>query len=210
MPETSYTISLQKRNEFTVKKLIQLKYNTTSSSYDDLYRDEQIEKYNEIRDVLKSFLSRKMQILVILDAGCGTGLLLEYLYQLLTHVLVKPLIYYIGLDFSIGMLSQAKKKINQSLGRVLVDLILSDIDYLPLRDKVIDTLVSITVIQNLPSMRKTLMELFRVVKENGIFIVSHPKKVYDSIYSDIIHSNIKHMRIFSKQSKDTIWYTTKR
>ena len=70
-------------------------YDITSRSYDSLYREEQFRKYEfifEIRGVAPGK--------TILDLGCGTGLLIEYLmgrsYRFDKYICVEP---------SIGMIS---------------------------------------------------------------------------------------------------------
>lgn len=206
MVKTSYTTLVELNRKFKVKKLIQIKYNTTASSYDNLYRSEQLEKYSEIESILRNSILKKYNV-IILDAGCGTCLLLEYLYQHILKGEKHTQIYYVGLDFSIGMLNQAKKRIHNL--ELLVDLILADIDYLPLRSEVFHILMVITVIQNLPDIKTSLLELLRVLRCNGELIISYPKKLDNTMFGYTIHSSVNSVRVLSDRSKDIILYGTK-
>jgi len=152
------------------KKLeVMMKYNMTSKSYDELHRFEQYEKYDSIKKYIVSLINDNV---LILDLGCGTGLLYEYI----SNVCSKSDAYYVGLDFSINMLKLAKRKILKN-GKIFSDLILSDAEYLPFRSKCFDAIFAFTVIQNIPCPRCFLSEIKRVVKKQGEAIVSIPKKV---------------------------------
>jgi len=204
--KASYTTLVKLNHKFKVKKLIQLKYNTTAPSYDNLYKSEQLEKYSEIEGVLRNSILKKRNV-AILDAGCGTCLLLEYLYQHILKSEKYTQVYYVGLDFSIGMLNQAKKRVHNL--ELLVDLVLADIDYLPLRSGVFHILTVITVIQNLPDIKTSLSELLRVLRDEGKLIISYPKKSNNIILDYIIRNSISGVRVLSSKSKDLILYGTK-
>ncbi len=151
------------------KKLeVMMKYNTTFKSYDELHRYEQYEKYDSVKEYIISLINDNVSIL---DLGCGTGLLYEYV----SNACNKCEAYYVGLDISINMLKLAKRKILKN-GRIFSDLILSDAEYLPFRSKCFDTVFAFTVIQNIPCPRCFLLEIKRVVKRQRTAIVSVPKK----------------------------------
>ena len=212
MGEIYSTTSLKRDKTFEYKRLLQLKYNSTSTSYDALYRNEQRKKYDEIKSLLEKVINAKSTLkhVLLLDAGCGTGLLLEYLYQHVMEVThTHNMIYYIGLDFSTGMINQAKKKIREESGRIMVDLILADIDFLPLRDNVFDILTAITVVQNLPNLGHSLIELFRVLKRECKLIISYPKKANNKNAISQKISCIDDAKLLSSLSKDLIWYAMK-
>ena len=135
-------------------------YNNISSSYDELYGEEQKNKYNKVFNVIKNHYMNK-----VLDYGCGTGLLLEYLcYNANIQLLV-------GIDISNGMLSKAKEKLSYK-----VDLILCDGEYLPLRNNSFDTTFMITVFQNLYNKELGLGKAISATKPNGLLIISVPNR----------------------------------
>ena len=141
------------------------KYNATAPSYDELYAVEQREKYR----ALESTLSRIRGKDLVLDAGCGTGLLIEYLESLgLTPG------YYVGIDISWGMLMRARVRLS-SLG-VPGDLVQGDIEYMPLRDRCFHHALSITVLDNLYDASKALREIERVTRRGGVITVSRLKR----------------------------------
>jgi|GEM_PF-1093565 len=92
----------------------------------------------------------------ILDLGCGTGLLQEFLQQK---------IY--GVDISFHMLKRSRTK---------ESVIQADIDFLPFRDSVFDAVLSFTSLQCLPSLDYIFEEVRRVLKRGHPFIFTILKK----------------------------------
>ncbi len=92
-----------------------------------------------------------------LDLGCGTGLsTLELAAKTNTAV---------GVDFSRGMLGEAKKK-------NLQHLVNADISRLPFKDRGFDTAAAIGVLRHLSRKQEGLFfrELYRVLKKEGVFL----------------------------------------
>lgn len=85
----------------------------------------------------------------ILDLGCGTGLLAEFLQQNIT-----------GVDISFNMVQKA---------RFRECVIQADMDFLPFRNAVFDAIYSFTSLQNLPSLNYVFKEVRRVLKEGHPF-----------------------------------------
>jgi len=98
---------------------------------------------------------------IILDAGCGTGNLKQYINNA----------YYIGLDISREMLRKARQKFSKSEN---CDFILGDAQYLPLKDSCTDAIVSINVLYQLSVPEKFLEDSNRVLKEDGSLVISTP------------------------------------
>jgi len=103
--------------------------------------------------------------LYLLDAGCGTGLLVEKLKE------ERPDITAEGIDFSASMLSIAKSK---NTGAIFKEADLNE--PLPYEDNTFDIITSIHVIYNVLNPKKTIEELKRILKKNGILIIASPKK----------------------------------
>lgn len=150
------------------KKIIE-KYNSTSSFYDDRYREIQNEKYT------LQFKNTDFRYKTLLDAGCGTGLLFEYISNLKFVNLNKEL-RYIGLDISWKMLVQFYKKTKRTNYRGNGNLVLGDIENLPFRDAKFNLIFSITSLQNLQDLKKGLKELVRVGNEDTAIKLSILRK----------------------------------
>ena len=131
------------------------KYNSTSNFYDDRYRNIQNSKFKLL---LKNF---KFDNKIILDAGCGTGLLFEFFLRYNQRIFNRKL-RYIGLDISWKMLKQFLYKINKRTSIKRVNLILGDIENLPFREEKIHQIFAVTSFQNLHDIEKGLRELIRV------------------------------------------------
>ncbi|TAM99754.1 MAG: class I SAM-dependent methyltransferase, partial [Rhodanobacteraceae bacterium] len=85
----------------------------------------------------------------ILDAGCGTGLLLRRIAA------CAPGTQFVGIDLTLAMLRQAD--------RTLSDLVLGDVRRLPFADGSLDAVVLASVLQYLPDLDAALSEASRVL-----------------------------------------------
>ncbi|MFX0057529.1 MAG: class I SAM-dependent methyltransferase [Candidatus Hodarchaeota archaeon] len=148
------------------KKKIIRDYNSTSLFYDKRYEEIQKEKYDLI---LKDF---KLKDKILIDAGCGTGLLFEFL----DLIKVQNECSYIGTDISWKMLKVFHVKLKRLTTKININLILSDIEYLPLRSNIFDSIFSITTFQNLKNVNLGLKELIRSAKNGAEFKLSILKK----------------------------------
>jgi len=147
----------------SMKKDIQNKYDALGGRiYDLRYFEEQQAKYDAILKHIKL-----EPFMIILDHGCGTGLLLERLDQTT-----------IGLDISIELLKTAKDRIKNRHGKHLIH---ADVDNLPLKKSTVDLVTSVTVIQNTPNPSLTLKVLQTILKPGStIVITSHKKTVSET------------------------------
>ena len=140
--------------------------NTIRSRYDDLggshydmrYTEEQHAKYELI-------LGELPDSDLVLDNGCGTGLL----FSLIESSLV-------GLDLSGELLRKARVRATDAQF-----LVQGDSEFLPFRDTVFDAVVSVTVIQNLVKPERLPIESARVVRAGSIVIISSLKRVYEEV-----------------------------
>jgi len=160
------------------KKYIIAKYSETSSFYDNRYKNIQNSKFQLIlRDL-------KFDNKVILDAGCGTGLLFEFFLRY-NQSLSKGKLRYIGLDISWKMLKQFLRKITNVSSIKRPNLILGDIENLPFREEKIHQIFAVTSLQNLHDMKIGLRELVRIGQQGASFNLSILRKNLDldKIYS---------------------------
>lgn len=93
----------------------------------------------------------------ILDAGCGTGLILRKLPK-----------GTIGIDINPRNVKKAKKHVP------FAKIMLADIEKLPFRKETFTTIVSTEVLEHQPDPKPTVNELKRVLKKHGVIIGSVP------------------------------------
>ncbi|MCR6668865.1 MAG: methyltransferase domain-containing protein [archaeon YNP-WB-040] len=143
------------------KREIMMKYNTTSRGYDELYGEEQMEKYIEVMKEIENLKDK-----VVLDIGCGTGIMEGMLIEA-KHI--------IGLDISIEIIKIAKGKYGEYYN---ISWVNADAENLPIKSESIDLSLMITVIQNTPNPLNALGEIERTLKLEGEAIVTYPKAHY--------------------------------
>ncbi|MEA1993400.1 MAG: class I SAM-dependent methyltransferase [Euryarchaeota archaeon] len=142
------------------------KYNRTATFYNRRYRKIQETKYSIMIDFP---VEGK-----VLDIGCGTGLLYDFLgYE-----------DYTGLDISLEMLKKGK----------FAGKILANCETLPLKSEIFEYVFSFTVLQNLRSY-KMIHEAYRVLKKGGIFVLTTLKKRY----TGEVHEALKPFEILDKR-----------
>lgn len=149
-------------SDWNTKRRTMRRYDLTAHIYDMRYAEEQAAK---IEAALKSVSIGKKCF--ILDVGCGTGLLFNFVANKAEIV--------IGLDISRKTLLQAKKR---SRKFVNAHLIWADADNLPFRNSVFSHIFAVTLIQNMPNPVKTLDEVKRVAKENAVIVVTGLKRKF--------------------------------
>ena len=138
------------------------RYDLTAHIYDMQYAEEQAAK---IEATIKNVSIEKYEL--VLDAGCGTGLLFSYVADNAETT--------VGIDISRKILLQAKKRAEYF---PKVHLIWADADHMPLKDNVFSHVFAITLIQNTPNPVKTLNEIKRIAKENAVIVVTGLKKTF--------------------------------
>jgi len=126
-------------------------------TYDLRYAEEQESKYLLL---LKRVQPETTD--VVLDVGCGTGLLLQKLNS-----------RNVGLDISPRLLSAARSKVG-SLRKD--ELVQADAENLPFRDSVFNNTYSVTLIQNTPNPVKAIMEMKRVSRQGSKLAITALKK----------------------------------
>lgn len=137
-------------------------YNALARGYDELYGEEQ--------KIKMDFILKKIDLEdknIVLDIGCGTGILFETIYDKNRM--------FIGVDISERMLKEGWRKFKDEAN---VQFVQADADHLPFRSKVFETIFAITLIQNLPDPKVTLQEIKRISKKGALLIVSGLKRKY--------------------------------
>ena len=149
-------------SQWKKKRSIMKKYNITANIYDIRYAEEQTAKYKVTLDSLGQDKPG-----LVLDVGCGTGLLFDYIADKSKMV--------VGLDISRITLLVAwkRRQVHDN-----VHLILADADNIPLIDGTFDHIFAMTVIQNSPDPAKTLEEIKRSAKDTSRIVVTGLKRVF--------------------------------
>ncbi|MCD6407967.1 class I SAM-dependent methyltransferase [bacterium] len=124
---------------------------------------------------------------IILDAGAGTGVLIPFL---LKKVGRKGKIY--AIDYAEKMVEIMKSK-NFPENVVVLH---SDIHKTTFRENFFDRIIANASFPHFQNKKKALEEIHRILKKNGLFIISHPagrkkvneihRKVHPSVRKDII------------------------
>ena len=144
-----------------IKRSLMESYNLSASVYDKLYGEEQTAKHIEGLKMIPPVNGS-----VILDAGCGSGLLLEKLNGLIDLA--------VGVDFSERMIKIARSKIKSEN----IEFVIGDVESMPFRNDSFDTIFMFTVLNNTPKPLRALNEAWRILKEKGCLVVSFLKKTF--------------------------------
>ncbi|MBN2335361.1 methyltransferase domain-containing protein [Candidatus Bathyarchaeota archaeon] len=150
--------------------------------YDLRYTEEQMLKYRAVIDELGEADG------VVLDNGCGTGLLLETM-EVVT----------VGLDLSTQLLVKAHER-TKTLH--MIHLVNGDSENLPFRSIMFSAVYSVTVIQNSMSPVRMLEEMGRVKRGAGVMAVTTLKKAFSKqeFIELIIKSNLKIKRFVDSEN----------
>jgi len=137
-------------------------YNQSATVYDTQYYKEQEAK---IKTALAELNLKKENL--ILDAGCGTGLLFPHVVERVKLV--------VGVDISACILKEAKKRMKEYINTAVI---IADTDYMPFPNDTFDAAFAITLLQNTPKPHQTLNEMKRVTKQNAMIVVTSLKKAF--------------------------------
>jgi len=120
---------------------------------------------------------------VILDAGCGTGYRADYLSNVSKEV--------IGIDISEAAIRYARTHFQKN--NLKFEVI--DLTSLAFQNSTFDIVCFFDVIEHIEDYKKAIQEICRVLKTDGLFIISTPNK---KIFSDNqpIPPNPHHIREF--------------
>jgi len=144
--------------------IIRDRYDATCMGYDELYGEEQLEKYEAVVPRYRAFGR-------VLDAGCGTALLAEYLYD---KAMLDQVEVYVCLDYSGCMLGIAARRLQRILASKSL-VVEGNVERLPFPSGYFDLVYSFTVLDLVENLEESLAELTRVAR--GPVIVSMLKKL---------------------------------
>jgi 2-polyprenyl-3-methyl-5-hydroxy-6-metoxy-1,4-benzoquinol methylase len=135
---------------------------------------------------------------VVLDAGCGTGRHLRELAKI-------PSVKIIGIDTNEKELNEAYLSLQEIPAAATNDfsVMKADINKLPFADESFDCVICSEVLEHIPEHHAALTELVRVLKPQGILVISVPRYYPERIcwlISPAYHNNEGgHIRIYQKK-----------
>lgn len=95
----------------------------------------------------------------VLDLGCGFGEFAGVFFDRQVEI---------GIDVSINDLIKAHRK------KIYKKLLIADARKLPFKNNSFSTVISISVLEHIPSVDKVIHEVYRVLKPGGIFLYTVP------------------------------------
>lgn len=156
-----------------------------SSTYDEDSPHFKPENQERLRKKIKEF-SQKTNAKKLLDAGCGTGFILNIAKDYFEEV--------VGLDITPAMINKVKKENN-------VKTVIGDLYGMPFEDNSFDLCTAYGVLHHLYDPVSFLKEAYRCLKPGGYFYSdSDPNRYFfeaicnlteDNNYSDIIQREIE-------------------
>lgn len=124
-----------------------------------------VARYCNVISLLKEKCGHSLKGMRILDLGCGDGVL--------SYLLNRNGAEVIGIDFSFEALRYARNR----TGKKNINFIHGSAYSLPLEDNYFDAIVSSDVIEHVQNTELFLSEAKRVLKINGIAVISTPIRV---------------------------------
>ena len=152
-------------------------YDTISKGYNELYKEEQLNKLSIIKNNIK--INKNT---IILDIGCGTGISSELDC------------YVVGIDPSIELLKQ-----NNNYKKIL-----GIAEVLPFKDNSFDYLISVTSIHNFEDIDKSIKEMKRVGKDRFVLSILKKSAKFNFI-KILIEKNFKVENLI-EEGKDVIFF----
>jgi ubiquinone/menaquinone biosynthesis C-methylase UbiE len=172
--------------ESQYKKTIADYFSTRNHFWNDLY----LESKKNINQFVKVHMNDRKRTVIqlldkysknrkmnILEVGCGTGNLMEEVTKRGHSV--------VGLDISKQMIIDAKSRMENSNNDILCTQ--GDVEKLPFKSEKFDLVLGIGVLEYLYDENKGLTEINRILKNDGIIIVSLPnlfkiQNIFDPYY----------------------------
>ena len=148
--------------EWKKKRQTMRHYDQSAKVYDTQYSEEQEAKMKAALNCLKLRSNS-----VVLDAGCGTGLLFPHIAKRVKEV--------VGLDFSSRILQEAKRRTKQLSNTALLR---ADADQTPFQNQTFDAVFAVTLLQNTSNPLYTLEEIKRVSKTQAVLVATGLKKEF--------------------------------
>lgn len=152
-----------KNSELGKKEQVVQMFDTISDDYDGLNRvisfGTDVKWRRKVVNLLKTKKPNN-----ILDIATGTGDLAIHLVETGANTIV-------GLDISPGMLAVAQKKVDARKLNNTIEIVVGDSENLPFKDNSFDAITVAFGVRNFENLQKGLSEIYRVLGQNGTFVV---------------------------------------
>lgn len=156
-------ITPYRKSKLSKKDQVSEMFDEISGGYDTLNRVISLGMDQSWRrKVIRTIVDRKPKN--VLDIATGTG-------DLAISLAKEGLDHIVGLDLSEGMLQVAKEKVKKKGLTDMITLQVGDSEDLPFEDNSFDAICVAFGVRNFESLAKGLLEIYRVLKPDGLFIV---------------------------------------
>lgn len=146
------------------KEQVEDMFDTISGNYDDLNRVISLGIDQKWRKKVIQTVSNTNPN-TVLDIATGTGDLALQFAKALPHAKIT------GLDLSEGMLSIARKKVENTSLEEKIEFLKGDSESLPFLENTFDAITVSFGIRNFQDLEKGLSEILRVLKPKGTFVI---------------------------------------
>jgi ubiquinone/menaquinone biosynthesis C-methylase UbiE len=155
-------VSIIKKPVQTIQDLPIKQYYVKGEFYDWVTQPRRFEKifHSKREKAIVQLTQKYFKGSISLDVGCGTGLITRHLNSN----------YVVGIDINKWNLEKAKLHANK------IDVVLADVEHLPIRSDAITNVVCTEVLEHLPSPKNAINEILRVLKPKGKLVCSVPSK----------------------------------
>jgi len=186
---------LPKRIRRMVRKIVQktavaVGYNINTKEYwDSIWQEEGLDTWRVFPILFENILSAVPANAKVLDVACGVGKLLKLIQE------EKNTAVY-GLDISSVAIQKLK---NQGISGVVADC-----QNIPFKENTFDVVIATEILEHLSNPVRTLEEIHRVLKIDGLLIVSVPNSVKGPSHT------LEHLRAYNKASLEqqlTIYFS---
>ena len=142
----------------TRREIVRAFYDNFARNYDqNRYRSDQQKKIDERAKSVVLDLAGDVEHKLMLDCGCGTGRFAGLFEQRGARV--------VGMDTSGNMIKIAKKKVPSA------EFVIGDVFSMPFKERQFDIVVCSQVLTHLHEYKKPLLEMKRIIKENGTITI---------------------------------------
>jgi len=157
------TITPYKESSLSKKEQVAQMFDTISGNYDGLNRVISFGIDIKWRKKVLAFVAATNPK-NILDIATGTGDLAILMAETKAEKII-------GLDISAGMLEVGVKKIANKKLVNKIEMLLGDSENMPFDDNTFDAITVAFGVRNFENLDKGLVEILRVLKPNGIFVI---------------------------------------
>jgi ubiquinone/menaquinone biosynthesis C-methylase UbiE len=161
-----------------------LRWEQIADIWDQAVGEEGDIRHKLVINPIVSKLLGDLQGKVVLDAGCGNGYLARRMAKTAKKV--------VAVDFTEGLIERAKER---SVGITNIEYHVENIEELSLSDHSFDVVLSNMVLMDLERLDKAVKEFSRVVKKDGLIIISTQHPCFENAHKDYPLRNEKQEEI---------------